>query len=122
MSLDSKIALNTDDLCLSYNEKSLLVDINLKFAKNKITTILGPNGCGKSSLIKLLSRVLQPDSGSVFLYNKNINSMCNKDLAKKRALLVQNPKLPDCINVLDLISRGRYPHQSLLSQWSDDDS
>ena len=117
-----KIALNTNGISLSYNEKLLLKEINLKFAKNSITTILGANGCGKSSLMKLLSRLLQPDSGSIMLGDKNIKGMCNKELARKRALLVQKPQLPDCINAMDLISRGRYAHQTIWRQWSDKDA
>jgi iron complex transport system ATP-binding protein len=82
------------------------------------TVIIGPNACGKSTLLRGLSRLLSPISGQVLLDGKAIGTHPAKEVARRMGLLPQTALAPDGITVADLVSRGRYPHQGLLRQWS----
>ena len=67
----------TNNLKLCYDEKIILDDINIEIEKGKITALIGPNGCGKSTLIKSISKILTPKSGEVLMGDKNLLKMCN---------------------------------------------
>ncbi|MBD9388450.1 ABC transporter ATP-binding protein, partial [Agrobacterium sp. AGB01] len=79
---------------------------------------VGPNACGKSTLLRALSRLLSPSSGQVILDGKNITDIPAKETARRLGLLPQSSIAPEGITVADLVARGRYPHQSFLRQWS----
>ena len=83
--------------------------------------IVGPNACGKSTLLRSLTRILSPGSGQVILDGRNIATMSPKQLARRVGLLAQSSIAPPGITVHELVARGRYPHQSILHQWSADD-
>ncbi|EKO3792148.1 ABC transporter ATP-binding protein [Vibrio metschnikovii] len=95
--------------------------MDLTIPKGKLSVILGPNGCGKSTLLKCLSLVLPPTHGHVMLGETPLITLNNKARARELALLIQKPELPEGIDVQELVSRGRYPHQSLWRQWSEQD-
>ena len=83
--------------------------------------IVGPNACGKSTLLRALARLLKPRDGGVYLDGALISSRPSKEVARELGLLPQSPIAPDGITVADLVARGRFPHQRLLRQWSRDD-
>jgi iron complex transport system ATP-binding protein len=85
------------------------------------TAIVGPNACGKSTLLRALVRMLKPRSGSVLLDGAEISSLPTKRVARRLGLLPQSSTAPDGITVEDLVSRGRHPYQRLLRQWSRED-
>jgi iron complex transport system ATP-binding protein len=80
--------------------------------------IVGANACGKSTLLRGLSRLLKPAGGTVTLDGKDIHSRPTKELARILGLLPQHPTAPDGILVRDLVGRGRYPHQGFFRSWS----
>ena len=80
--------------------------------------IVGPNACGKSTLLRALARMLKPTAGAVILDGKQIHAYPSKEVARRLGLLPQSSIAPDGITVADLVARGRYPHQRLLRQWS----
>jgi iron complex transport system ATP-binding protein len=80
--------------------------------------IVGPNACGKSTLLRALARLLRPRAGAVVLDGRPIGSISSKEVARRLGLLPQSPVAPDAITVADLVARGRYPHQGILRQWS----
>ena len=86
-----------------------------------ITSVIGPNGCGKSTVLRALGRLLRPQRGSVLLDGRQIHRMSTRDVAKVLGLLPQSPAAPEGLTVADLVSRGRHPHQSWYRQWSSDD-
>jgi iron complex transport system ATP-binding protein len=96
----------------------VLHDVSLTVPDGGFTVIIGPNACGKSTLLKCLARMLPLKAGRVVLEGQDIRNYRPKDAAKRIGLLPQNPHAPDGITVFDLVSRGRYPHQNLLRQWS----
>ncbi len=108
-------------LHLHYAGRAVIAGLDIHIPRGQLTVVLGTNGCGKSSLLKVLSQVLPPSKGQVMLDGKVLADMGSKERARQLALLVQKPELPDGIDVQELVSRGRYPHQTLWQQWSEDD-
>ncbi len=104
-----------------YDNKTILDDVSFVVPPNKISVIIGANGCGKSTLLKTLARLIKPTSGKVTLDGKPINEIRPKQLARVLGLLPQSPIVPEGISVADLVGRGRFPHQSMLSGWSKKD-
>ncbi|MFT3877042.1 MAG: ABC transporter ATP-binding protein [Propioniciclava sp.] len=96
----------------------ILHGVDVLIPEGELTVIVGPNACGKSTLLKTLARMLAPRSGSVLLDGQPIQSYPPKAAARTLGLLPQGPTAPDGITVSDLVARGRYPHQTLLRQWS----
>ena len=110
--------LSASDLSLSYGKARVLNDINVALPEGQVTSIVGANASGKSSLLRCMARVIRPSSGVVVLNNAPILKQKSRDVARKVALLPQSSEAPDAMRVIDLVIRGRTPHQSALRQWS----
>ncbi|MFC5030837.1 MULTISPECIES: ABC transporter ATP-binding protein [Streptomyces] len=113
--------LTAEGLTLAYDERVIAEDLSVAIPDGSFTVIVGPNACGKSTLLRALSRMLRPTAGSVLLDGQAIGSLPAKKAARILGLLPQTSVAPDGITVADLVARGRYPHQGLLRQWSRDD-
>jgi iron complex transport system ATP-binding protein len=116
-----KSAIETKNLSLSYGETLIIDELNLKIPQGEITVFIGANGCGKSTLLRSIARLLKPKSGAVILEGQAIAKLSTKEVAKKMAILPQSPTAPEGLTVLQLVKQGRYPHQSWLKQWSEED-
>ncbi|MFO6300621.1 ATP-binding cassette domain-containing protein [Rahnella selenatireducens] len=114
--------LYAQNLTLGYDKKVIARDLSVSIPEGKLTVIIGPNACGKSTLLRTLSRLMQPQSGTVFLDGKLIGDYGTKDVAKRLGLLPQSSTAPGDITVADLVGRGRYPHQNLFSRWNVQDT
>ena len=115
------IQLNGRQLTLGYEGNQVCKNLDIDIPEGQFSVIVGPNGCGKSTLLKSLCRLLKPDHGKIYLDGKDIHTMATKEVAKKLGLLPQSAIAPEGIKVADLVSRGRYPHQGIFHQWSDED-
>ncbi|MFD9379937.1 ABC transporter ATP-binding protein [Streptomyces sp. NPDC059999] len=113
--------LTAENVTLGYDQRIIAENLSVEIPDNSFTVIVGPNACGKSTLLRALSRMLKPSAGRVLLDGHAIGSMPAKKVAKTLGLLPQSSIAPDGITVGDLVSRGRYPHQGLLRQWSPED-
>ncbi|KUF13432.1 MULTISPECIES: ABC transporter ATP-binding protein [Streptomyces] len=113
--------LIADDVTLGYDQRVIAEKLSVEIPDNSFTVIVGPNACGKSTLLRALSRMLKPSAGRVLLDGQTIHSLPAKKVARTLGLLPQSSIAPDGITVGDLVARGRYPHQGLLRQWSGDD-
>ncbi|CEK38152.1 ABC transporter ATP-binding protein [Paraclostridium sordellii] len=113
--------IKVKDLKLCYDEKIILDNIILEIEKGKITALIGSNGCGKSTLIKAIARILMPKNGSIEMENKDILNMPSKEVSKLLAMLPQSSNAPEDLTIYDLVKQGRYPYHSLLSFWSKKD-
>ncbi|MGQ4270991.1 ABC transporter ATP-binding protein [Nocardiopsis changdeensis] len=110
--------LSAEDLTLGYGAEPVVRGLDLSIADGEFTVIVGPNGCGKSTLLKALGRINRPVSGRVLLHGTDIRSQRAKAVARRMAMLPQSPTAPEGITVRGLAARGRFPHHTLLRQWS----
>ncbi|MFE4633144.1 ABC transporter ATP-binding protein [Streptomyces sp. NPDC056773] len=113
--------LRAEDLTLSYDQRTVATSLGVDIPDHSFTVILGPNACGKSTLLKALARMLKPKAGQVYLDGEAIASYRSREVARRLGLLPQSSNAPGGITVGDLVARGRYPHQRLLKQWSVED-
>ncbi|GAA3490273.1 ABC transporter ATP-binding protein [Streptomyces cremeus] len=113
--------LAAESVTLGYDERVIAENLSVTIPDNSFTVVVGPNACGKSTLLRALSRMLKPARGRVLLDGQVIQSMPAKKVARTLGLLPQSSVAPDGITVADLVARGRYPHQGLLRQWSPQD-
>ena len=113
--------MRIDNLSFSYGNQEILKSVTAQIKIGKITTILGPNGCGKSTLFSLMTKNLHPDKGSIFLGNKNIEDIKLKDFAKKVAIVHQYNSSPDDIAIKNLVSYGRTPYLQFYKSRTDED-
>ena len=113
--------LDAEHLTLGYGELTVVDDLSLVVPPGRITAIVGANACGKSTLLRSMSRLLKPRSGQVVLDGREVHRTPARQLARTLGLLPQSPVAPEGITVADLVGRGRHPHQGLLSRWSSDD-
>ena len=109
------IILEVKDLSVNYKNKNILDGINLEIEKGKIYSIIGPNGCGKTTLIRMMSKSLKPKRGRVLLHGDDIFKMKSKDIAKRMAILNQNNTTISDITVRKLVQYGRYSYKNWWS-------
>ncbi|ADD43440.1 ABC transporter ATP-binding protein [Stackebrandtia nassauensis] len=112
------VRLSARDLTLRYGDRVVATGLSLDIPDRAFTVIVGPNACGKSTLLRALVRLLRPAEGSVRLDEADLAAHPAKQLARTLGFLPQDPLSPDDIKVRQLVARGRYPHQSALSLWS----
>ncbi|GFH38520.1 ABC transporter ATP-binding protein [Streptomyces pacificus] len=113
--------LRAEDLTLSYDRREVARSLAVDIPDDSFTVIIGPNACGKSTLLKALARMLRPKAGQVYLDGQAIASYRSREVARRLGLLPQSSSAPGGITAGDLVARGRYPHQRLLKQWSPED-
>jgi iron complex transport system ATP-binding protein len=115
------LTLEIDDITYRYVKSVVLDGISFSVAKGEILGILGPNGCGKTTLLKNLNRNLSPEGGCVMLDGSDLEEMRKKDIAKKIAVVPQTNEISFSFTVRDIISMGRMPFQGMLSAESEED-
>ena len=113
--------LVADHLRLAYDDRDVVEDLSVAIPTGRFTVIVGPNACGKSTLLRALARLLTPRHGTVLLDGEEIRRIPTRTVAQRLGILPQQPIAPDGITVEDLVSRGRHPHQRWFRQWSADD-
>ncbi|MET8233387.1 ABC transporter ATP-binding protein [Micromonospora sp. NPDC005298] len=113
--------LAVEGLTLGYRDRVVISSLDLDVPPGRITAIVGANACGKSTLLRSMSRLLAPRTGHVLLDGKQVHRLPAKQLARTLGLLPQSPTAPEGITVADLVGRGRNPHQRTLSRWSRED-
>ncbi|MFP3360253.1 ABC transporter ATP-binding protein, partial [Planococcus sp. SIMBA_143] len=86
--------IQVEDVQVGYGDALIIDSLNLTIPKGKITTVIGPNGCGKSTLIKTIARILKANSGAIYLDGKAISRTSTKDIARKMAILPQSAEAP----------------------------
>ncbi|WP_211288909.1 ABC transporter ATP-binding protein [Actinophytocola xinjiangensis] len=112
------MSLSARGLTLAYGSRVVASGLDLEVPEGAFTAIVGPNACGKSTLLRALVRLLAPAEGSVVLDGRDLAGWRTRAVAHTLGFLPQGLSAPDSITAGQLVARGRYPHQSLLSSWS----
>ena len=119
--MQAKTAMKVQNLSFSYGKNRVLKNVSFEIAEGKITTILGANGCGKSTLFSLMTKNLYSGKGNIFLYGKNILNLGLKEFARKVSIVHQYNTSSDDITVERLVSYGRTPHMKMMQAKSEED-
>ncbi len=109
------------DVSLGYGDRTVVSDLTTHVPDGQTTVIVGANACGKSTLLRGMARLLKPSSGTVLLDGQEIATLPSRQVARILGLLPQNPVTPEGVTVVDLVGRGRHPHQSAFRRWSTED-
>ncbi len=108
------IKIEMQNVCLGYGRKVVLNDMTFQVMPGEMVGLIGPNGCGKSTIIKALSRVISPHSGKIFLDGKDISQIPRRDLARLMGVVPQVPLLPSTFTAFEIVLMGRNPHLGLF--------
>lgn len=113
-------AIELENVSFSYGKEPFIEGLSAVFPHGAVTSIVGPNGCGKSTMIKLIDGLLRPQSGEVRVGGAPTLSMKAKERARRVAVLAQASR-PPAMTVETLVACGRYPYQSRQGRFSRED-
>ncbi|WP_367271609.1 ABC transporter ATP-binding protein [uncultured Eubacterium sp.] len=116
-----KPAMEVRDLSFSYGKNKILKKVSLKIEEGKVTTIMGANGCGKSTLFSLMTKNLDARKGQIFLRGKNIRNLTLKEFARKVSIVQQYNTSSNDITVENLVAFGRTPHRKPMQAATQED-
>lgn len=110
--------LRAESLSLAYDGRVVVDGLDVAVPHGRITSVIGPNGCGKSTLVKGLGRLMRPRSGFATLDGVPLDRLATRVIAQQIGVLPQAPIAPAGITVLELAARGRHPRQRWFEQFS----
>ncbi|AYD90394.1 ABC transporter ATP-binding protein [Actinomyces lilanjuaniae] len=113
--------LSAQEVTIAYDGYTVSADLDVEVPVGGFTAVVGPNACGKSTLLRCLARLHRPSHGTVLLDGEDIYRLDTRTVARKVGLLPQSALVPDRMSVRDLVARGRFPHQGMFRQWSQAD-
>lgn len=114
--------IEINSLNFTYGDGEKILDgININIERGKFYTILGPNGSGKTTLVKLISKALNVQNQNIFVEGKDVNSIRNKTLATKVAVVPQYTYIDFDFSVIDIVLMGRAPHISRFASENEKD-
>jgi len=116
-----ELTLHIEDLGFSYDGKPVLTNVTMDIVKGEVIGILGPNGCGKTTLLKNLNKNLSPYTGCVLLDSEDISELTKKEIARNIAVIPQSNEIKFAFTVRDIVSMGRMPFMSTFSGESKED-
>ncbi|MBE4914688.1 ABC transporter ATP-binding protein [Enterobacter cloacae complex sp. P6RS] len=118
------MSICAENITWKVGKKVIVNGVSLKVSRGETVGLLGPNGCGKSSLLRILAGLRRPDAGRVTLDGQDISRIAKKQLARRVAFVEQHGMTDANMRVRDVVKLGRIPHHSPFSNWSaqDDDT
>lgn len=111
----------TDQLTVGYDGKPLIKNIRIQLNKGQILTLIGPNGSGKTTILKSITKYLKSLHGAVYIDNRSIDHMTNKDLSYKVAVVLTEKLKTELMTCEDVVATGRYPYTGRLGILSEQD-
>jgi len=106
--------LKAENVAVGYGERLVVGGLDLAIAAGSVTALVGPNGCGKSTTLRALARLLPARTGAVYLDGRAIARLPSRDIARRLGVLPQAPATPDAVTVRELVEQGRFPHAGTL--------
>jgi iron complex transport system ATP-binding protein len=103
------IKIEIQDVCLGYSGKEVLKDVSFQVLPGEMVGLIGPNGCGKSTIIRAISRIISPYHGKILLDGKDIARIPRQELARMLGVVPQMPLLPSVFTALEVVLMGRNP-------------
>ena len=113
--METNAVMEVRHLSFAYGKNKILKDLSFTIPRGKITTIMGANGCGKSTLFSLMTKNLKPAKGKILLEGKNIEGLHLNEFAKKAAIVHQYNTAADDITVERLVAFGRTPYKKMMA-------
>ena len=104
------MAIEIRNITKSYGSKKVVDNLSVTIPTGKITSFIGPNGAGKSTVLSIMSRLLNADSGEIYLNGELLNRKKSSDIAKQLAILKQTNNINLRLTIEDLVSFGRFPY------------
>ena len=116
-------SVRAEGLSISYGRTAPLIldSVDVSFPAGKFSAIIGPNGCGKSTLVKVLARLEMPNAGAVCIGEEDAAAFSRRSYARRVAVMSQQSIAPEGINVRELVARGRFAHQGFMGWRSQED-
>jgi len=110
------LAVGALTVAYASGKRSLVVlrDLSLAVAGGELVGLVGPNGCGKTTLIRAITKVVKPVSGGVRLCGDEVGALPQAEVARRVAVVPQEPVLPEAFTALECVLMGRTPHLKLL--------
>lgn len=115
------VRLYTENLQVSYDDHLIVKGLSIQIPDKKVTAIIGANGCGKSTFLKAITRLIPHQSGEVIVDGENIIKQKTKQLAQKMAILPQTQEAASGLTVGELVSYGRFPYQNAMGRMTPHD-
>ena len=113
--------LQANEITIRIIDKIIIHGLSLSVPEGKVTSIIGPNGCGKSTTLKALARIWPCYKGNVTFNGEDIKKFSHREFAQKLAILTQSPQSPADLTVKDLVEMGRFPHRNWFGRKSMED-
>lgn len=118
---DRAVRLSMESVNFAYHGAPVLRGVDLQVRAGEVLALVGPNGCGKSTMLRVMARLSTPTAGRVRIDGHDTGGMPRRTLARALSLLPQSSAPPPDMLVHDMIAMGRYAHQSFLSRRSSED-
>jgi iron complex transport system ATP-binding protein len=108
------INIEMNDVSLGYGRQAVLQDVSLRVGPREMVGLIGPNGCGKSTIIRALSHIINPLSGRITVDGRDIAGLSRQELAHLIGVVPQLPILPSAFTAFEIVLMGRNPHLGFL--------
>ena len=101
----------TEKLKIGYDENIIVPSLDIAVVSGKITSVIGANGCGKSTVLKAIGRIIRSKSGTIIINNMDLQGTKSREIAKQMAILPQTPNAPGTLTCAELVAYGRFPYR-----------
>ncbi|NLS17742.1 ABC transporter ATP-binding protein [Rhizobium sp. P40RR-XXII] len=115
------MSIKADNIILKIGRKTILDGVSFEAPAGKMLGLLGPNGSGKTSLLRLLAGLKGPNSGRITLDGRDLEKMPRRAIARRVAFVEQHSTTNANLQVIDVVKLGRFPHRSMFSGWTSAD-
>ncbi|GAC1045612.1 ABC transporter ATP-binding protein [Rhizobium sp. No.120] len=115
------MSIKADNITWKIGGKTVLDGVSFEAPAGKMLGLLGPNGSGKTSLLRLLAGLKKPNSGRITLEGRDLDKMPRRAIARRVAFVEQHSTTNANLQVIDVVKLGRFPHRSMFSGWTSAD-